>query len=291
MCIRDSVYVWTHGALLGLPLGLLIETPPPAGEDYMRADWLIQRHAFVSIPSIGAFAAATAPPPRRRANRMLAFADPILTGRGQGSEDCRPGAPTDAAALRALDPLPGTRRETEAVRRALGGGRVVAGGQFTEAAFRNADLRSSDVLYFATHGLVPGELSCGDEPGLVATPPRGRAGSRAADGLIAASEIAAFKIDADLVVLSACNTGAGGEGGEALSGLASAFLFAGARAMVVTHWVVDSETTAALMAEAFARSGQDLRTLPGLAAAQRAAAAQATTAHPFFWAAFAFVSV
>ena len=95
-------------------------------------------------------------------------------------------------------------------------------------------LNNYRVIQFATHGLVAGDLSGLAEPALVLTPPR--VPTEADDGLLTASEIAALRLNADWVVLSACNTAAGtGQGAEALSGLARAFFYAGARALLVSH--------------------------------------------------------
>ena len=91
------------------------------------------------------------------------------------------------------------------------------------------DLSDYRVLAFATHGLVSGELSGLGEPALVFTPPE--TGTEADDGLLTASEIATLKLDADWVILSACNTAAadGTPGAEGLSGMAKAFFYAAGR--------------------------------------------------------------
>ena len=85
-----------------------------------------------------------------------------------------------------------------------------------------------------------GKLQGNSEPGLILTPPA--EASEEDDGYLSASEIAGLKLDADWVILSACNTAAGGaQGAEALSGLARAFFYAQARALLVSHWEVNSE--------------------------------------------------
>jgi len=83
------------------------------------------------------------------------------------------------------------------------------------------------VLTFATHGLLAGDLKGLSEPALVLTPPK--EGTELDDGLLTASEVAQLKLDADWVILSACNTAApdGTPGAEGLSGLAKAFFYAG----------------------------------------------------------------
>ena len=90
------------------------------------------------------------------------------------------------------------------------------------------------------------------EPALVLTPPDKPANADD-DGLLMASEIAALKLNADWVVLSACNTAAGEEiGAQALSGLARAFFYAGGRALLVSHWPVYSDAAVRLTTSAFA---------------------------------------
>jgi CHAT domain-containing protein len=169
---------------------------------------------------------------------------------------------------------------------------LLLGPQATEAAVRKLPLGEARVLYFATHGLLPEELSCQSEPGLALSPPAAPASSKAEDGLLEASEIAGLQLHADLVVLSACNTAMGGErfGGEALAGLAESFFYAGARTLVASHWQVPSSATARLMTGMFTAVGADHQ---GVAAAMRqsqlALMDQAATAHPFYWAAFTVI--
>src|SRR5262249_51187144 len=165
---------------------------------------------------------------------------------------------------------------------------VRLGAQATETAVKTADLSGVRVLSFATHGLIAGELSGLAEPALVLTPPA--APSEADDGLLTASEIAALRLNADWVVLSACNTAAGsGAGAEALSGLARAFFYAGARAILVSHWAVDSKAATALSTRTMAT----LAAAPALGRAEalRRAMLELIDAGnpPLFWAPFMVV--
>jgi CHAT domain-containing protein len=142
--------------------------------------------------------------------------------------------------------------------------------------------------------MLPGELHCEAQPGLVLSPPLTPAQTTAADGLLTASEIADLKINANLVVLSACNTGAAGGtrfGGGALEGLADAFFNAGAHAVLASHWEVPSAATQALMTNTFANLAKDPRhdAAEALRQAQLALIAQDATAHPFDWAAFTLI--
>src|SRR5262249_42709759 len=148
------------------------------------------------------------------------------------------------------------------------------------------ELAKYRIIHFATHGALAGQIGGNSEPGLILTPPD--AATERDDGYLSASEIAALKLDADWVILSACNTGAGnGQGAEALSGLARAFFYAGARALLVSHWAVASDATVKLVTGATGRmaSGKGI----GRAEAMRESMlalidkGEVYEAHPAFW--------
>jgi CHAT domain-containing protein len=117
--------------------------------------------------------------------------------------------------------------------------------------------------------------------------------------LLTASDVVGVNLDANVVILSACNSGGPGNStsGESLSGLARAFFFAGARAMLVTHWSINDQTSAFLVADTLRRlAGNEDGGLAGaLRAAQLGLLDQAgkglpvALAHPFFWAPFALI--
>jgi len=182
---------------------------------------------------------------------------------------------------------------------------VRIGAQATETAIRSApDLSRAGVVVFATHGFGPRELDGQAEPGLVLTPPTKP--SSQDDGVLSASEAASLRLSADWVILSACDTAGsdGTPGSDALSGLARAFLYAGAQALLVSHWRVFDDSTAALTvrtlalqranprftkAEALQRAMHEVRTgrradgspLPGWTP---------EWAHPAYWAPFVLIS-
>jgi CHAT domain-containing protein len=127
---------------------------------------------------------------------------------------------------------------------------------------------------------------------LIFTPPKEATGLD--DGYLSASEVAALKLDADWVILSACNTAAGGaQGAEALSGLARAFIYAGARALLVSHWSVDSAATVKLVTSAVGATARD-KTIGRAEALRRAMLEMIDTGegrqmHPAYWAPFVVV--
>jgi CHAT domain-containing protein/tetratricopeptide (TPR) repeat protein len=209
------------------------------------------------------------------------------------------GGTVDIADLRSWAPLPETADELCDVAHDLGVDpktHLYLGAMATETKIKqlseNGALAKYKIVHFATHGAVAGQVSRASEPGLLLTPPE--QASEMDDGYLSASEIASLKLDADWVILSACNTAAGGaQGAEALSGLARAFFYAGARSLLVSHWEVDSEATVKLITKAV----DNLKTNPkiGRAEALRESmlamidSGQDVEAHPAFWAPFVLV--
>ncbi|MBV5257127.1 CHAT domain-containing protein [Synechococcus moorigangaii CMS01] len=270
---KAHVYAVPSGALSSLPLALLV-TEPPSGADnevdaLRQTAWLGRRYAMTVLPSPASLRSLTRFGASRASAPFLGVGDPCIGARaGAGCERApsssgdrpqRGGGGTrgvfnasassdgvfmaDVEAVRALSALPNTRPELIALAEAFGahtGRDLLVGDGATEANLRSAaGLSDRQVIAFATHGLIADELPGLTEPALVLTPPaEAREGD---DGLLTASEIARdLTLDADWVILSACNTAApGGAGAESLSGLASAFFYAGARALLVSHWVVD----------------------------------------------------
>jgi CHAT domain-containing protein len=296
--------VAAKGPLASLPFGLLV-TQAPKPNNYMTTAWLGQKLAISHAPSMQAFftlrgKVPTTIPPKV----MLAFGDPKLVGHNlvgvaknmpKPGNECRPVGPMDGRILRALSPLPDTSLEIKSIADILGtnASTLFLGDSATENNFHKQALKDYRVLYFATHGLLPGELKCQTEPGLVLTPPTNKPPTKAQDGLLEASEIATLRLNADMVVLSACNT-AGGDGklgGDALSGLAVSFFFAGARSIVASHWQVSSSATTQLMTSMFRTLGPNLNGGASIALkdAQSRLLAKKETAHPFFWGAFVVI--
>ncbi len=286
-----QLLVVPSGALTSLPFQTLVtEQPaiavPRAVGDYAGAAWLGKKHAITVLPSVASLhvlrrhaKASTASHP------FLGFGNPLLTG-PLGTDDSasvkqacaehvaslpadtvirgasvpsRAGL-ADVEALRRQIPLPETADELCTVSQSLGApassvhlGQAAAEGVLKRLSARGT-LGNARVLHFATHGLMAAETQMAAaslaEPALLFTPPA--SATEEDDGLLTASEVAQLQLDADWVVLSACNTAAAGESGqEDLSGLARAFFYAGARALLVSHWYVDSIATVSLITRTF----------------------------------------
>jgi len=293
------------GPLLSVPLGVLVTGPtagPAAGDfDYRRTPWLAREMAISVVPAVASLRSLRQMAGRSAAPRpFIGFGDPAFAGAPGDArsavalaELCRQDDPVDADLLRGLPRLAETAGELASIARSLGAepGSVRLGADASERTVRATDLARYRVVAFATHGLLPGELRCKSQPALVLTPPA--TPSAHDDGLLDAAEVAQLKLDADWVVLSACNT-AGPEGklgGESLSGLARAFFYAGARALLVSHWAVESQATVALTTTTFAAQAKDaaLGRAEALRRAQLALGGDRDTSHPFYWAPFVLV--
>jgi CHAT domain-containing protein len=179
---------------------------------------------------------------------------------------------------------------------------VFLGRRANETTIKSLDLSGFKVLAFATHGLVPGDLNGLTQPALALSSPQVTGDKD--DGLLTMGEILGLKLDADWVVLSACNTGSGqGAGAEAVSGLGRAFFYAGTRALLVSNWPVETTSAKALTTDLFHRQAADaglsraeaLRRAM-LALIDEGGATDAATgkvvfsyAHPIFWAPFSLI--
>ena len=307
--------VVVDGPLTSLPFGVLVTSPPQGADDdpaALRAtDWLIKRQAVTTLPAVSGLATLRrAVAPRiSDAPSFVGFGDPLLGYRAPGvagdgmlvaSADTGPtvvtrGVYDDIRRVADLSPLPNTARELRALAATVGAGgaRLFLGADATEARVKATDLSAARVVAFATHGLLTGGLPGLSEPALVFTPPD--APTALDDALLTASEAAELRLAADLIILSACDTagGDGAPGAEGLSGLARAFIYAGARAILVSHWPVDD----------YAASQLTVRMLGAMYGPDRMPRAQALRAsmlalmreegdrfaHPSIWAPFVVV--
>ncbi len=293
-----SLVVAPAGPLLSLPFAVLL-TGPADPDRLAAAPWLLRRFDIAHVPAAANFVSLRKSAGLSRANRpWFGMGDfrPVTLAEAQRSFPSSTCA--DSAQLFAgLGSLATARRELDAARALLGApaSDELLGGAFTARAVQQADLSRYRVLHFAAHALLPSELRCQPEPAIVTSPPAGALDASGA--LLTASDVLGTKLDADLVILSACNSGGpgNGTGGESLSGLARSFFYAGARTMMVTHWSVNDQTAAYLVASTIGR----LRDGAGVAGAMRASQLSmldgagttfpAAIAHPFYWAPFAVI--
>jgi CHAT domain-containing protein len=242
---RQRLRVVTGDILSALPLTLLASR---AGKRLSATRWLVEDHAISVLPSLATLGQA----PKRADTRrdVVAIGAPALGGTQAiaAGADIFAGGETRSARVSRLVSLPGAEREIAAVAahvRKPARAVLLTGQNATEPAVRALDLSQAGVLLFATHGLVSGAFDARSEPALVLTPPAQESDDN--DGLLTASEAAHLRLNADWVILSACDTAAGDQPSAAgYTGLARAFLFAGAHRVVASHWPVRDDIAARL---------------------------------------------
>lgn len=256
---KTHLMVAADGELAKLPFeALLVEPPPPAPIDARKLHWLVRDHAVTVLPVLSIIA--------ERSQEMTPDASgELYLGIGDPDYAAVAGEPRLLEAVEALGklkPLPESADEVRRIADAFGvpAQHTLIGKEASEeklyALSTSGVLARYRMLLFATHGLLPGEVEGLYQPALALTPSaedgrgsimRQSLGLTIADGLLTASEILQLKLKADIVVLSACNTGADSPvDSEAYSGLAAAFLSAGARSVMVSHWPVQSDAAVAI---------------------------------------------
>jgi CHAT domain-containing protein len=338
-----SLIVVTNGALGELPLGLLPTAPSqgdPQGQllfsGYRNVPWLARTHAVTAVPSAAALITLrNLPPGSPSRDKLIGFGDPYFNAQEAAEAEAEQHASEqiasadtseagsvttrgirlmlraaphtediDEAELALLPRLPDTRLELMSIANALGvdpSKALYLGRDANEQNVNTLDLSHYRIVAFATHGLVPGDLDGLTQPALALTAPDivGIKG----DGILTMGKILALKLDADWVVLSACNTAAGaGAGTEAASGLGSAFFYAGTRALLVTNWSVHSASARELITDVFRRQSADpslsrgealrqamMALLDGPGAVDASGQTLYTYAHPFFWAPYSVI--
>ena len=322
---KRSLLVVPSASLTALPFHLLVTEPPAKAipdklDGYRDAAWLLKRQASSVLPSAASLKTLRVIARKDQSTKpMTGFGDPLFNpsqGAGDKRGAAKPGAIKSAARgvtnvaytdfwqgagvdrarlSQVLAQLPDTADELNAVAKDLGvsASDIHLGEDASETTVKRAPLADYGIVYFATHGLVAGDVKGIAEPSLVLSIPKQP--SEFDDGLLTSSEVAQLKLNADWVVLSACNTIAGDKpGAEALSGLARSFFYAGARALLVSHWAVDSAAATRLTTSTFAR----LKTDPKLGRAEALRQSMLTylndpssprNAYPAFWAPFALI--
>ncbi len=305
-----------HGSLSELPFSVLVTQPFQPNKagipfaDHGAAPWLIKNAAISYLPSLSALASLRRGATQSAAKSFIGFGDPVfgsaarpataLASRGMARRNSKdPSAPSKPSSnLELLQALPDTADEVRDIAKILRADEnrdVYLGRRASEQSVKNTDLTNYRVVMFATHGLIPGELPELTQPALALSNPN--VTGEKEDGLLTLAEILGLKLRADWVVLSACNTAsADGQASEAVSGLGRAFFFAGAKALLVSHWPVETVSAKLLTTELFKRQSADAKLSraqavreASLAVMRQSAGKSYSYAHPMFWAPFVVV--
>lgn len=273
---EQNLLIVSDGVLGQVPLSLLPvrKAAMPESERllfsaYRTVPWLSRSHAVTVVPSVMSLRALgdnwSVTGERRP---FIGIGDPFFTrlqqqegaqntkklaSRGFSLRKVSGARAVNSDDLRLLPRLPDTRPEIEKIAAVLGADirkDVYLGERASEDLIKSLDLTPYRVISFATHGLIPGDIDGLSQPALALSSPKVTGGKE--DGLLTMAEILRLRLNADWAVLSACNTAAAsGKGTEAISGLGRAFFYAGARALLVSHWPVHSGATTELMTSLF----------------------------------------
>jgi CHAT domain-containing protein len=326
---KKVMLVVPHAELGQLPISLLVtqatNQPAKGGAitfaGYKSVPWLTRDIAVAQVPSVTALTALRSLPegnPNRK--NFVGFGDPYFSSAQEKSAQksastqlATRGMPlklrsapkiagVSSAELALLPRLPDTSIEIEEIAKVVGAqpGDIFLHKQASVKQVTSMDLSDRKVIMFSTHGLVPGELNGLTQPALAMSSPDVTGDKD--DGLLTMDKVLTLKLDADWVVLSACNTAAGeGAGSEAVSGLGRAFFFAGAKALLVSNWPVDSAASRVMMTDLFKNqqkaqgtSKAELLRQAMLNQVDQGGMKEGNTmkysyAHPLFWAPFVVV--
>jgi CHAT domain-containing protein/tetratricopeptide (TPR) repeat protein len=295
--------------------------------EYATLPYLGRTHHFAYLPSLAALASQRLYPKAKVLSKfeLVAFADPLFNpdstrsmhgGTIKALSELHVGFGRTAGGAPAIPRLAETADEAKEIARVLGGATELhVGENAQERVAKSGDLRLARFVLFATHGFLGGEFVPSDLPMEEGEARRAISQSRAQpalaltlvgdlkgeDGLLTMKEVIEdIELNADLVALSACNTAgesAQANNGEGFAGLTRAFMYAGARSLLVSHWSVDSFSTQALMTATFRNIKSGMPSLAAVSDAQAGllqggytqAQYHFSRAHPFFWAAFVYV--
>jgi len=305
---KSDLFIVPTGPLTSLPFSLLVTEPPTGGASADRdpaalreTTWLIKRHALATLPSVSSLRALRAHSDNRTGSEAFAgFGDPVFDRGPEKTQRLRHtaryfrGQDPNPEMLRTLPRLRATGDEVRAIAKLLGApdSDVYLRERATEGQIKTRDLSRKRIIEIATHGLVAGDFSYA-EPGLAFSPPG--APTKLDDGYLSASEAAGLNLHADLVILSACDTAAGEvPGANGLSGLARAFIMAGSKSLLASHWAVEDRAAMLLTTRTIAAMQKDPARGRSEALRQAMLSVMNDTsdpllAHPVTWAPFVLV--
>ncbi len=309
---KKHLIISTNGPLAKLPFAVLVRTPTATPSS--QTAWLIKDIAISHIPSASGWLSLKNLKSQPHQNpTLLAWGDPTFDAKNTSAQSSANSGVRAVAATRTgdvnrnvmdadayityskLPPLPETRDEVLELAKIMSADPkqdVILGSEATRQSVlksnRSGVLAKKQVVVFATHGLLAGDLPNLNQPALAMATNADPKESP----LLTLEDVLTLQLQADWVVLSACNTaGADGKAEEALSGLARGFFFAGSKSLLVTHWSVESESAMRLTTKTFSSYQQDpqIRRSEALRQAMLTTMATPKFSHPTYWAPYALV--
>ncbi len=283
-------------ASAGVPIEVLITEPKISNGESTKLSqqpWFLKRASVRYSGSVQEFlAGSTSSAPI--GGKFLGIGDPQL---GESIEVARVRSPSSLSAeLSELAMLPNTRNELQSVSRYFKNSELLLGKDATEQGFRDLTTAGVDVVSFATHGVIADELTGLNEPALVLTPPSNFQGIGFAvnDGLLTGSEIAALNLEAELAILSACNTANYDTSifASGLRSLSNAFQIAGTKSVLASLWPVETFSSEFQVTKFTELALEDGKTLDEALVQSKLALMSSEGgkySHPRFWAPFILI--
>ncbi|MBD2205887.1 tetratricopeptide repeat protein [Calothrix sp. FACHB-1219] len=255
-----------NARVIFVPQESLFVVPFAALQDE-QGKYLIDKHTILTAPAIQVLELTR----KQKQNLNKSLKDVLVVG--------NPMMPTIPITDEKLIPLPGAEKEAKQIA-ALLKTQAIIGNKATETAIVSK-MKQARIIHFATHGLLDDFKGLG-VPGAIAL-----TASNQDDGFLTSSEILDMKLNAELVVLSACNTAGGNITGDGVIGLSRSLITAGVPSVIVSLWAVNDDSTAFLMSEFY----RQLQKNPDKAVALRQAilTTKKQYSHPFDWAAFTLI--
>ena len=283
---------------------------------YSTLHYLIDTYTLTYLPSASVLRSLSKyekPGYGKWSKPLIAFADPIFSEKEEEGAGGKQGVKgkgmsketeltlqilTRSRGGEELERLKESSQEAEAISNEVKGKKedIYLRERATEENVHKTNLKESQYILFSTHGLLQGQFRGVAEPALVLTlidNPPGR------DGFLMMSEVLGLDLNSELVILSACNTSGEGDkagSGEGFAGLTRSFMYAGSKALWVTHWSVDSDAARDLMVNTFKNMNQEARPealrkakLTMKSSSRQVGKATFSLSHPYFWAPFVLV--
>jgi len=302
----EHVIWFGHGPLGSLPPAVLVDKPPPRAlvqspKELAATSFLVDRYAFSVLADLSLFPVHRNKPLQMAHRKsFLGVGAPMLAPEELGAtpraRSYELAGGMDGTALENLPKLAASVDELRALANIMGEDRATLwlGAEASEQKFVDTGLKGYQVIALATHGFLPYEIKQVPEPALLLALDSGR--KDRFDGILTSKEIASLDLDADMVILSACNT-AGSDGrprAETFTGLSQAFFTAGAGSLMSSHWPVMSGAATRLSVETVDRSRNQGESLAvslqqAMQLVRKEGAASALEAHPSYWGPFVIV--
>jgi CHAT domain-containing protein/tetratricopeptide (TPR) repeat protein len=305
------------GAMLRMPLNPLVvdqasidlynkrvEADENADFDFRGVNWMGRDRDISTAVSPRSFVDLRNAPPASATKEYIGFGENAPPPTGAGATLAAASDDRDCSASASWWERPISATELNTARQVLArydpsGVQVVTRDGFTDTAIaQRTDLKDYRIIHFATHGVVTSSRAkCPRQPALLTS-----FGGDGSDGLLTFRDIFDLRLDADLIILSACDTagmataaatqdaGLATGGDVALDGLVRAFVGAGGRLIIASHWPIPDNygATEKLIGGLFA-APPGTPTVTALRQSERALMDAADTSHPVYWAAFAAV--